>query len=241
MLLPAYSGIATSDAAQAKLSQPVPVASGPAALRARRPRQASRRPARRPRRRQPPEPASKAAEPRTRARRRTPARERRAARRATSRDRATFRGRPGARPTGFVRPGRHLRWGATLVGGGVSERPKEHASKACVGATPPWVRIPPPPRGVSGESRGPELVKLLVPWLGWGVSPFRGAYALARDRASSRGRGRRAPMNTRQGLHPPAACPKSSVQEDCTPRRHYRGRRAAGPVPVRRRPGLRGV
>ena len=33
----------------------------------------------------------------------------------------------------------------TLVGGGVSERPKEHASKACVGVTPPWVQIPPPP------------------------------------------------------------------------------------------------
>jgi excisionase family DNA binding protein len=34
---------------------------------------------------------------------------------------------------------------ARLVGGGVSERPKEHASKACEGATPPWVQIPPPP------------------------------------------------------------------------------------------------
>ena len=33
----------------------------------------------------------------------------------------------------------------TLVRGGVSERPKEHASKACVGASPPWVQIPPPP------------------------------------------------------------------------------------------------
>ena len=33
----------------------------------------------------------------------------------------------------------------TLRGGGVSERPKEHASKACEGATPPWVQIPPPP------------------------------------------------------------------------------------------------
>ena len=32
-----------------------------------------------------------------------------------------------------------------LCGGGVSERPKEHASKACEGATPPWVQIPPPP------------------------------------------------------------------------------------------------
>ena len=33
----------------------------------------------------------------------------------------------------------------TLVGGGVSERPKEHASKACEGSRPPWVQIPPPP------------------------------------------------------------------------------------------------
>ena len=33
----------------------------------------------------------------------------------------------------------------TLFGGGVSERPKEHASKACEGASPPWVQIPPPP------------------------------------------------------------------------------------------------
>lgn len=32
-----------------------------------------------------------------------------------------------------------------LLRGGVSERPKEHASKACVGATSPWVQIPPPP------------------------------------------------------------------------------------------------
>jgi len=32
-----------------------------------------------------------------------------------------------------------------LLRGGVSERPKEHASKACVGASPPWVQIPPPP------------------------------------------------------------------------------------------------
>ena len=33
----------------------------------------------------------------------------------------------------------------TLLGGGVSERPKERASKARVGATSPWVQIPPPP------------------------------------------------------------------------------------------------
>jgi hypothetical protein len=29
--------------------------------------------------------------------------------------------------------------------GGVSERPKERASKARVGETQPWVQIPPPP------------------------------------------------------------------------------------------------
>ena len=39
----------------------------------------------------------------------------------------------------------HLREVCTLVGGGVSERPKERASKARVGATSPWVQIPPPP------------------------------------------------------------------------------------------------
>ena len=33
----------------------------------------------------------------------------------------------------------------TLLRGGVSERPKERASKARVGATSPWVQIPPPP------------------------------------------------------------------------------------------------
>ena len=37
------------------------------------------------------------------------------------------------------------------VGDGVvSERPKEHASKACEGASPPWVQIPPaPPLGLT--------------------------------------------------------------------------------------------
>ena len=39
----------------------------------------------------------------------------------------------------------------TLPRGGVSERPKENASKACVGASPPWVQIPPPPP--SGSDR----------------------------------------------------------------------------------------
>ena len=44
--------------------------------------------------------------------------------------------------------------------GGVSERPKEHASKACVGASPPWVQIPPPPPcDLSGDRRqtGPTV------------------------------------------------------------------------------------
>ena len=33
----------------------------------------------------------------------------------------------------------------TLLRGGVSEWPKEHASKACEGESSPWVQIPPPP------------------------------------------------------------------------------------------------
>ncbi len=53
------------------------------------------------------------------------------------------------------RPGRAIvRRGSgasTLVRGGVSERPKEHASKACVGASPPRVRIPAPPPVTSGD------------------------------------------------------------------------------------------
>ena len=54
----------------------------------------------------------------------------------------------------------------SLSGGGVSERPKEHASKACVGATPPWVQIPPPPPGATEQD----------PWLETNVpaTPSRG-------------------------------------------------------------------
>ena len=40
--------------------------------------------------------------------------------------------------------GEHLAT-CNLSHGGVSERPKERASKARVGATSPWVQIPPPP------------------------------------------------------------------------------------------------
>src|SRR6266540_542845 len=40
----------------------------------------------------------------------------------------------------------------TLLGGGVSERPKEHASKACEGVTPPRVRIPAPPPRTRGDA-----------------------------------------------------------------------------------------
>ena len=43
--------------------------------------------------------------------------------------------------------------GGTLSDGGVSERPKEHASKACEGATPPWVQIPPLPLRVTKVKR----------------------------------------------------------------------------------------
>jgi hypothetical protein len=46
---------------------------------------------------------------------------------------------------------------SNLTPGGVSERPKEHASKACVGETPPWVQIPPPPRLTCGNA-GPALL-----------------------------------------------------------------------------------
>jgi hypothetical protein len=41
---------------------------------------------------------------------------------------------------------------SNLTPGGVSERPKEHASKACVGESPPWVQIPPPPRLTCGNA-----------------------------------------------------------------------------------------
>ena len=41
-----------------------------------------------------------------------------------------------------------------LLRGGVSERPKERASKARVGATSPWVQIPPPPPSSKGYPAG---------------------------------------------------------------------------------------
>ena len=48
--------------------------------------------------------------------------------------------------------GRQRTAGIVLVGS-VSERPKEHASKACEGATPPWVQIPPlPPQNRSPDA-----------------------------------------------------------------------------------------
>jgi hypothetical protein len=43
----------------------------------------------------------------------------------------------------------------------VSERPKEHASKACEGATPPWVQIPPPPPTVGDIRAGHSLGGML--------------------------------------------------------------------------------
>jgi hypothetical protein len=44
----------------------------------------------------------------------------------------------------------------------VSERPKEHASKACEGSRPPWVQIPPPPPNVGGISAGQRFVRTLT-------------------------------------------------------------------------------
>src|SRR3954462_6978193 len=57
----------------------------------------------------------------------------------------------GSRPSGPI---------GSLVCGGVSERPKEHASKACEGATPPWVQIPPPPPNAQGRAGGRRTVLL---------------------------------------------------------------------------------
>ena len=76
----------------------------------------------------------------------------------------------------------------TLLGGGVSERPKEHASKACVGVTSPWVQIPPPPPRGPDETRGLGLTK---PPEGVPAGAFSGGFAVrggfrVRDRCFSR-------------------------------------------------------
>ena len=60
-------------------------------------------------------------------------------------DRRVVRRPTGGRPRRQTRVSDPSGCSGTLVRGGVSERPKEHASKACEGATPPWVQIPPPP------------------------------------------------------------------------------------------------
>src|SRR5689334_13719058 len=57
--------------------------------------------------------------------------------------------RGSVRPAGAISSGRPA--ASTLLRGGVSERPKEHASKACDGATRPWVQIPPPPLWPTGR------------------------------------------------------------------------------------------
>jgi hypothetical protein len=57
---------------------------------------------------------------------------------------------------------------SNLPHGGVSERPKEHASKACNGVTRSWVRIPPPPlvvvreRSLSGRWRTTSRTLIVV-------------------------------------------------------------------------------
>src|SRR5690606_17247372 len=60
------------------------------------------------------------------------------------------------------RPGpRASRRSGNLSGGGVSERPKERASKAREGSRPPWVQIPPPPLSflsVAGSGRSTGAV-----------------------------------------------------------------------------------
>ena len=64
--------------------------------------------------------------------------------------RSQYRGAAPPRASAAVWP--RPRAPGILVGGAVSERPKEHASKACVGESPPWVQIPPaPPRKTPGD------------------------------------------------------------------------------------------
>lgn len=60
--------------------------------------------------------------------------------------------------------------------GSVSERPKEHASKACVGESPPWVQIPPlpPPEGPQPQhlaDLGPFVLSRPTDSLRFGVVP----------------------------------------------------------------------
>src|SRR4029450_6018234 len=59
--------------------------------------------------------------------------------------------------------GDQIRW-RRLPGGGLAERSKAHAWKACRGATPSRVRTPqpPPPRGPSPRAGSPDLRSLLV-------------------------------------------------------------------------------
>ena len=65
-----------------------------------------------------------------------------------------------------------------LFPGTVSERPKDHVSKTCVGATPPWVQIPPvPPKGpivfLTSMVRDTRLTRR-TPGSGRGFFSFRG-------------------------------------------------------------------
>lgn len=57
------------------------------------------------------------------------------------------------------------RGSGTLVGGGVSERPKENASKAFVGESPPRVQIPPPPPNEVG--RCPSEARVPADFVYW--------------------------------------------------------------------------
>src|SRR5450830_1523513 len=57
---------------------------------------------------------------------------------------------------------RTRRPGILAAPGSVSERPKEHASKACVGESPPWVQIPPLPHWGLDETQAPRVTKPLL-------------------------------------------------------------------------------
>jgi hypothetical protein len=67
----------------------------------------------------------------------------------------------------------------TLQGGGVSEWPKERASKARVGETQPWVQIPPPPPFAKCDLQTSAEDEGFEPSIGFPIHAFQ-ACALGR-------------------------------------------------------------
>ncbi len=89
-----------------------------------------------------------------------------------------------------------------LCGGGVSERPKEHASKACDGASHPWVQIPPPPPTVGDIPAGQQACGV-SPKCAPDASGHRNGHGSSREWATP---GRRSPVRLPERPRSPA-CP----------------------------------